>query len=189
MIDFAYKTDWAQFNLPMSRLKEIVSECEKGSFGSLELDRKFLRDLKKLPFSPQISENKAGKELLRGKDIKSLLKFILEEDGLNYGNLPKALIPFHRYQSGELRAALEEHFVEAAGYFAETGGVGHLHFTISAEHKQDIVKYMLKYCQNYTMRKAIRDAAQARLAFTKYIFAKTSPPDGEFINQIIFLPP
>lgn len=140
------------------------SVIEKGSFGSGELNRKFFRDLKKFPFFPLIKEDKTGKELLDKKDIKGLLKFILSPDGLNYGDFPKALIPFHRYPSGnsnshssgtfagvilnakgnKLRTALEEHLLEATGYIAGTSGVSRIHFTLSTEHKQAVTKYLKK---------------------------------------------
>jgi hypothetical protein len=115
----------------------------KGGFGSGDLDRKFFRDLKKFPFYSRIAENKTGAELWAKKDIKGLLEFILGSNGLDYGNLPKALIPFHRYAAGELRTALEEHLREATEYIC-VGGVSSLHFTISAEHKQAIAKYLQK---------------------------------------------
>ncbi|PKN67751.1 MAG: DUF4301 domain-containing protein [Deltaproteobacteria bacterium HGW-Deltaproteobacteria-12] len=122
---------------------EWFSAIGKGGFGSGDLDRKFFRDLKKFPFYSRISENNTGAEFLAKKDIKGLLEFILGSNGLNYGNLPKALIPFHRYAAGESRTALEEHLREATGYICG-GGVSSLHFTISAEHKQAIAKYLQK---------------------------------------------
>lgn len=125
------------------------SAIEKGGFGSQEMNRKFFRDLKNFPFFPLIIENKCGSELLEKKDLPGLLKFILGKEGLNYGNLPKALIPFHRYTDGKLRTALEEHLAEAAGYITGTGGVGHLHFTISAEHEQDIAKCLKEIIKRF----------------------------------------
>lgn len=110
----------------------------ESGFGSKESDRKFFRDLKKLPFFPLVAGNKTGAEFLKKKDITGLLKFILADTGLNFGNLPKALIPFHRYAEDELRTALEEHFVEAAGYVTSGEGVSRLHFTISVEHERYI---------------------------------------------------
>lgn len=125
------------------------SVSERGGFGSLESDRKFFRDLKKFPFFSEISENKTGAEFLEKKDIPGLLKFILADVGLNFGNLPKALIPFHRYPEGKLRNALEEHLAEADGYIAGADGVSHLHFTISAEHEQDITKCLNEIIAKY----------------------------------------
>jgi hypothetical protein len=60
----------------------------------------------------------------------------LDKSGLNYGELPKALISFHR-ENGEVKTALEEHFIEAVDY-ATTDGTGRIHFTISPEHTQRI---------------------------------------------------
>jgi len=64
----------------------------------------------------------------------------LSANGLNFGWLPKALIPFHLYSAGEARTALEEHLFEAVQYVQGAGGVCHLHFTISLEHKKDVAK-------------------------------------------------
>lgn len=120
------------------------SASERGGFGSKELDRKFFRDIRKFPFFHFITENKSAAEFLERKDISGLLKFILGKKGLNYGNLPKALIPFHRYPEGKFRTALEEHLAEAAGYAAGADGASRLHFTISEEHKRTIAQYLKK---------------------------------------------
>ena len=57
---------------------------------------------------------------------------ILTNAGLNYGNLPKGLIAFHKYDNYS-RTAVEEHLVEGAQY-ATTSGTVHIHFTVSPEH-------------------------------------------------------
>ena len=61
-------------------------------------------------------KNKRASEFVEQKKIKGLLDYILSAKGLNYGWLPKALIPFHQYSAGEARTALEEHLFEAAQY-------------------------------------------------------------------------
>ncbi|OPY87071.1 MAG: hypothetical protein A4E71_01255 [Smithella sp. PtaU1.Bin162] len=125
------------------------SASEKGGFGSAELNRKFFRDLQKLPFFPLIAGSKAGGKLLKRKDVKGLLEFILGKDGLNYGNLPKALIPFHRYPEGVLRTPLAEHLAEATGYAADAAGNVNLHFTLSAEHRPAVTKYLQEILAGY----------------------------------------
>ena len=125
------------------------SALEKGGFGSKESDRKFFRDLKKFPFFTLVSASNMAAELLQKKEVIGLLKFILGEKGLNYGNLPKVLIPFHRYPEGEFRTALEEHFIEAAGYVAGADGISHLHFTVSAEHDSYIKKCLNEIIAKY----------------------------------------
>jgi hypothetical protein len=119
---------------------EWFSALEKGGFNSPLLDQSFLRALKKYPFYSLLKQNKHASQLINHKNIKSLLDYILSANGLNYGWLPKALIPFHLYQAGEARTALEEHLFEAAQYISDAGGVCHLHFTISEEHKKDVTK-------------------------------------------------
>ena len=167
------------------------SASEKGSFGSAELDHKFFRDLEKFPFSPLIAENKTGAKLLGKKDIKSLLKFILGEDGLNYGNLPKALIPFHRYPSGKICTALEEHLKEAAGYILGSGGVSHLHFTISEEQQQNITKDLKKVIAKYEVisRKKYKVTLSVQSVATNTIAVdETNLPLRDAKGELVFRP-
>ena len=63
---------------------------------------------------------------------KAIVATLLHTDGLNYGQLPKGLLLFHKYAEGE-RTAMEEHLVEAAQY-ASCGAEAHVHFTVSHEH-------------------------------------------------------
>lgn len=67
-------------------------------------------------------------------DYLPILTTLLNRDQMNYANLPKANLLFHRYDNGP-RTAAEEHFVEAANYCADEAGTAHLHFTVSPEHK------------------------------------------------------
>lgn len=117
------------------------SALEKEGFGSGKMERKFFQDIRRLPFFPLIAEGKTGKKLLQKKNINDLLRYILGADGLNYGNLPKALIPFHSYPQG-LRTALEEHILEAPAYIASAKNICHLHFTLSAEHRREIARFL-----------------------------------------------
>jgi Domain of unknown function (DUF4301) len=119
---------------------EWFSALENGGFDTPVLNQSFLRDFKKYPFYFLIKQNKRAYEFIDQKNIKSLLDYILSANGLNFGWLPKALIPFHLYPAGEVRTALEEHLFEAAQYVRSTGEVCHLHFTISEEHKKDVTK-------------------------------------------------
>jgi hypothetical protein len=128
---------------------EWFSACEKGSFGSPELDRLFLQNLRKLAFFILIERDRRGKKILDQKNIKNLLEFILLPDGLNFGQLPKALIPFHQYPSGDTRTALEEHLCEAGKYVHSTAGLSFVHFTAAAEHKAHTAKYLKAVLKKY----------------------------------------
>ena len=74
-------------------------------------------------------------ELLQNQEYHTLLGYVLEDKGLGLANLPKALIPFHRYEDHR-RAPLEEHLVEAIAYTQPENGHIRIHFTISPEHKE-----------------------------------------------------
>ncbi|RIV18287.1 DUF4301 family protein [Fibrisoma montanum] len=64
---------------------------------------------------------------------QTVLRFLLLDDGLGYGNLPKGLLEFHRYPDGP-RTPVEEHLVEGASY-ANADGLVRIHFTVSPEHR------------------------------------------------------
>jgi len=76
------------------------------------------------------------------------LVYILTSKGLNYGNLPKALLKFHIYPDGN-RAAIEEHLVEAALYTRDSSSMCRVHFTISEEHQKAIKDYVAQVTKGY----------------------------------------
>ena len=61
-----------------------------------------------------------------------IIKHLVTDAGINYGNLPKALLQFHKYD-GFNRTALAEHLIEGAQY-AKSNDVVNIHFTVSPEH-------------------------------------------------------
>jgi hypothetical protein len=67
--------------------------------------------------------------------LETCLEFLLTEKGLNYGNLPKGLLLFHRYEGFE-RTPFEEHMAEGAMYAMEHNKNVMLHFTVSPEHEK-----------------------------------------------------
>ena len=100
----------------------------------------FYDDLRKLASS----ENKSVEEI----PSRKLLEWLLLENGLNYGNLPKALLKFHRY-SDQIRTAMEEHFVEGAMYSRNSSGIVNLHFTVSIEHQLALEQLVAKIKPKY----------------------------------------
>ncbi len=72
---------------------------------------------------------------------------LVTESGLNYGNMPKALITFHRY-TNHTRTPIEEHIDEAFQY-AKSGNNVNIHFTISPEHKTDFENALDKIIPEY----------------------------------------
>ena len=86
--------------------------------------------------------------LLSKGDYVRILEFLLLDTGLGYGNKPKALLKFHRYETGS-RLALEEHLVEAAVYSSDHDGNANVHFTISPEHKRSFKAAINKVKETY----------------------------------------
>ena len=101
-----------------------------------------------------------------GKDIKTLIgennykavvANMLKKEGLNYGQLPKGMLLFHRYEDGS-RTPMEEHLVEGALY-AASNGEANVHFTVSHEPieffenkvKEKVDGFAKKYDINYNI--------------------------------------
>ncbi|MBI5244027.1 MAG: DUF4301 family protein [Elusimicrobia bacterium] len=70
----------------------------------------------------------AGKLAAEGRYVE-IADYLLGPEGLGYGELPKALLCFHRAGEGP-RTALEEHLLEAAAYVRDQKGVCRVHFTV-----------------------------------------------------------
>lgn len=110
-----------------------------------EAVKKFFDKLEMFPFSNPLQEVLSmPKEMPLNDSVTRLdvVKALLLEEGMNYVNLPKGLIKFHRYADGHARTAFEEHFHEAAHY-ALSNKEAHIHFTIP-EQSQEEVKQHLK---------------------------------------------
>lgn len=95
-------------------------------------------------------------------DYLSILDALLNDDGLAYASLPKALIVFHSY-SDEKRTSLEEHLVEAAAYAAKEGQA-FIHFTVSPEHldkfKRKLQETQEKYEKRFNIKYTINFSVQ-----------------------------
>lgn len=86
--------------------------------------------------------------LHNNKDIKTILEFLLTDKGLNFSNLPKLLIPFHKYAT-EIRTPFDEHLIEALAYVRSSGGITKLHFTISPQHEDLFLIQKSKALETY----------------------------------------
>ncbi|MCX7982005.1 MAG: DUF4301 family protein [Syntrophales bacterium] len=113
-----------------------------------------LDHLERYPFYPEIREASLRRGInlddreVRVKRLTEILETILGPGGLNYGDMPKALIPFHRYSTG-VRTALEEHLLEAAHYVCDSNHVARLHFTVQADHEGRFREFLSSVITNY----------------------------------------
>ncbi|HAR62467.1 MAG TPA: hypothetical protein DCS13_03300 [Candidatus Margulisbacteria bacterium] len=94
----------------------------------------FVRELKDVLKRDNLNLSK----LVDEKKYKTIISYVLNENGLNYRNKPKALIPFH-VQNGRAILALEAQMEEALRY-----GNGNLFITILHEHQDQFIQAIEK---------------------------------------------
>lgn len=127
--------------------------------------------------------------ILNQKGLNTLVKELLESDGLNYGNLPKGLLKFHRYNS-ESRTAVEEHIVEGIKHAIVKDYV-RLHFTISPEHEElfnaEFAKLKTKYSELFKVNLDISYSFQKKATDTIAVDMDNNPVTDEN-GQLIFRP-
>ena len=133
----------------------------------------FINNLGKFAFHNELNQKirATGKdlhEILSEKDFNCIIDHLLNDHGLDYGCLPKALIHFHSYPEGS-RVAAEEHLVEAAHYARDGNGIANLHFTLSPEHMSRFrekikevlpfyeTKFKIKFRITYSIQKPSSD--------------------------------
>ena len=132
---------WALEDLRKSKTLDEISIDKEVELFLEHIDHfAFYNDLKELASK----ENKTIKEV----SVQKLLGWLLLEQGLNYGNLPKGLLKFHHYQDGS-RTALEEHLVEGASYSKNKEGIVKIHFTISTEHQPVFEQHLVQIKHKY----------------------------------------
>ena len=108
-----------------------------------------IANIDKFAFAPALDEalkalhGMTAKELISAGRCKDVIAAIVKPEGLNYGNLPKALLQFHSYADGS-RTPLEEQLVEAAQTVATADGNVSIQFTVSPEHRE---KFLEKLAQ------------------------------------------
>ncbi len=86
--------------------------------------------------------------LLKNDQYQIIINYILNEEGLNYGNLPKGLLKFHNYDHWN-RTAVEEHLVEGALYSKNSDDTVKIHFTVSPEHLKPFTELIQLVTKEY----------------------------------------
>ncbi|MCF8371758.1 MAG: DUF4301 family protein [Bacteroidales bacterium] len=97
----------------------------------------FYNDLKAIMYEHELELD----SMLEKQQYIDILDFLLTEKGLNYGNLPKGLILFHKYIDFS-RTAVEEHMVEGANYCRSANEKVPIHFTVSEQHHQLFIEHI-----------------------------------------------
>ena len=104
-----------------------------------------------------IEENQKNIEyyLYKG-DYTTVVKAIIGHPGLGLADLPKALVPFHRYTNGVIRTPIDEHIVEGIRYACMPDNEVRIHFTVSPEHKEKISSFCSALTSEYEKKYAIK---------------------------------
>ena len=142
-----------------------------------DFEKKYFDNIEKFAFYGELNDvclKNEGKDiptLLAEGNYKAVAAEMLKAEGLNYGQLPKGMLLFHKYAEGP-RTPMEEHLVEAALY-AASNGEANIHFTVSHEHmpffqkkvadKADFYakKYGVKYDISFSEQKPSTDTIAA----------------------------
>lgn len=108
--------------------------------------RHFLENKEKFAFFDDLK--KAIQQNNEEESCENWIDYLLNEKGLNYGDLPKGLLKFHKYDGFE-RTPFEEHLIEGAKYAKDKMGLVKLHFTVSPEHRQAFEKLLGEVKERY----------------------------------------
>lgn len=151
-----------------------------------DFEKKFFAEIKKFAFYKELNEvcqkneGKTIDQLTEAGQYKTVVENMLLQKGLNYGQLPKGLLTFHRADKDTVRKAFEEHLVEAALYATNGEGKANLHFTVSPEHLplfEALVKEKLPYYEkrfgvrfviSFSVQKASTDTIAAAMDNTPF---------------------
>ncbi len=105
-----------------------------------DFEKKFFAEIEKFAFFDELNalcEKNYGKNIEKLKadgEYKTIVRMLLLPEGMNYGNLPKGLLLFHKYPDGNC-TPVEEHMVESSYYAKDNKERAILHFTVSPQHK------------------------------------------------------
>ena len=145
----------------------------------------FFTDIEKFAFFNKLNETcislygKSIDTLVKEKRYKDVVKALIEKEGLNYGQLPKALLSFHKTPGGT-RTSLEEHLSEGAQYASGKGGKVNVHFTVSDDHLSLVNlkfeeskgklehEYGVEYTLSTSIQKPATDTVASNLDGTPY---------------------
>ncbi|MCC8146361.1 MAG: DUF4301 family protein [Bacteroidales bacterium] len=136
--------------------KELFSFLDGDySLPATAYEKEFFQKISKFAFFDVLNqycifnEGKTIDELMDAGEYKLIVENLLHEKGLNYGQLPKGLILFYSYPQGP-RTAVEEHLVEGALYACNKQRKVHIHFTVSAGHRELFEKLIEQKIPEYS---------------------------------------
>ncbi|MBN2179534.1 MAG: DUF4301 family protein [Deltaproteobacteria bacterium] len=163
--------------------------------GNAVITSTFEDNLNKFAFHKELknivgSDGKDLDGLLKDKSYPEILDYILSPKGLNYANLPKALLKFHLYPDHS-RTPLEEQLVEAILSVNDDKNTCRIHFTVSDSHRkpvEDLISRVRKsYEEHYGVTLEISLSIQLPSTDTIAVDGKNRPFRNDK-NSLVFRP-
>jgi hypothetical protein len=110
---------------------------------------RFLNHLEEFAFYRKLDNQIKARVRENDISLRELVKYIITESGLNFGDLPKGLIPFHVYDYFILNP-FQEHTLQACKL---GNGSAAIHFTINERFEASIVSSLhdIKQLSGYTI--------------------------------------
>ncbi len=174
-------------------LNEFLNEFEHGNETiNAFINRKksvdlsvFLVGLKNFPFYQDLKALTISKypnyfEMDKDDRDFAIIKTMLSEEGFDFANKPKGILPFH-WKENKIITPIEEHIKETI-FYEKLNEKAKIHFTISAEHQNGFEQISSKYPHvsiTYSYQKESTDTIAVTLE---------NEPFRDDKNQLLFRP-
>jgi len=143
--------------------------------------QKFIDNLQRFAFyNPKLFEGKTPLEQLRAT---------LHKPGLDYGEMPKGQVLFHKYETGS-RTAFEEHLVEGALY-CNQNGVVRMMYTVAPEFLNSFKDLMAKVKPAYERKYGVTyqiDFTLQKSSTNTLALAEDGKPFRKDNGELLFRP-
>ncbi|MEO1255704.1 MAG: DUF4301 family protein, partial [Bacteroidota bacterium] len=127
------------------------------------------------------------KEAIANFEYGMVIDFLLNEKGMNYGNLPKGLLSFHNYDS-YVRTAAQEQIDEGIKYAQKENSV-HIHFTVSLDHLKLFTEHVSNTINDYGSELDIHVSFSNQKESTDTLASTTEfDPFRSETNELLFRP-
>ncbi len=121
------------------------------SVPTTDFERTFFQNIRSFAFFADLdaaclrNHQKEVDALMQAGEYKAVVSNLLLPQGLNYGNLSKGLLKFHKCDD-EAYTPIEEHLKEGSLYARNANGDVNVHFTVSPEHQILFEEVVAKAC-------------------------------------------
>lgn len=132
----------------------------------------------------QLLSQEIKEQIVAGEiDWRFLLSFLMEKEGLNYGELPKGLFPFHCYDAG-VKSAIAEHIQQSTLINASDIA---FHFTIQKRF-EDVICNEINNIENETLQKFNVTYSEQDESSNSFVFNVNKEPIKDEYGNFVMRP-